>query len=173
MFVSPHMPPVSSEDAEEADLVLVDVLAPSFLFPASVQHKELVKECVERLKLSSDRQLKVTKKKKKGEKKFIWLNSNNQLYYLIDTETREQQNHRMAVLVQETKFSLPFVDQVVESNDVLRDRLNTSLEAFSSTYSALQAAKFDLAQEKTRRKVAEAKVKELEKQIALQKRGTV
>jgi hypothetical protein len=64
MFVSPHMPPVSVEDAEEADLVLVDVLAPSFLFPASVQHKDLVKECVSRLKLSSDRQLKAAEERK-------------------------------------------------------------------------------------------------------------
>lgn len=79
----------------------------------------------------------------------------------------------MAVLVQDTKFSMPYVDGLASSNDVLRDRLGTSLEAFSATYAALQAAKFDLTQEKTRRKAAEAKVKELEKQIALQKRGTV
>jgi hypothetical protein len=59
----------------------VDVLAPSFLFPASVQHKELVQECTQRLKVDQ----KALK-----------------LFYLIDTETREQQNHRMAVLVQDT-----------------------------------------------------------------------
>jgi hypothetical protein len=69
MFISQHMPPISSDDAEEADLVFVDVLAPSFLFPASVQHKDLVKECVSKLKLSSDRQLKVKKKKTKKKKK--------------------------------------------------------------------------------------------------------
>ncbi len=154
--------------------MIVDVLAPSFLFPASVQHKEMVRECTERLRV---------------EHKTL------KLFYLIDTETREQQNHRMAVLVQDTsedhgasflgfsflflflrslaEFSLPFVEELASDNDLLRDRLGTSLDAFAGTYAALQAVKTELTQEKTRRKAAEAKVKELEKQLAQQKRGTV
>jgi hypothetical protein len=68
---------------------------------------------------------------------------------------------------------MPFVEELASDNDLLRDRLGTSLDAFAGTYSSLQALKFELTQEKTRRKAAEAKVKELEKQLAQQKRGTV
>ena len=73
MFVSsPHMQPISSSDAEEADLVLVDVLAPSFLFPASAKHTEVVKECTARLKLANNSQIK--------------------LYYLIGKKRIEKKN---------------------------------------------------------------------------------
>ncbi len=174
MFVSsPHMQPISSSDAEEADLVLVDVLAPSFLFPASAKHTEVVKECTARLKLANNSQIKLyylIGKKRKEKKKILSFFVH---FLLADTETREQQNHRMAVLVEDTKFSISYVEDLANSNDILRGRLSESLDAFSTTYSALQAAKFDLTQEKTRRKMAEQKVKELEKQIAQQKRGTV
>jgi len=68
-------------------LVLVDVLAPTFLFPASLPSNEIVKESVKRLGLQDGKMLK--------------------LFYLIDSETREQQNHRMAVLVQESSKKIP------------------------------------------------------------------
>lgn len=83
MRVSASSSPLNSEDAEEADLVCVDVLTPTFLFPSSIHHKDVMAECVKRLSLTSEKSLK--------------------LYYLIDVDTREQQNHRMAVLVQDTR----------------------------------------------------------------------
>lgn len=154
MMVSAHCSPLNSEDAEEADMMLVDVLTPSFLFPAGLHQKDLLKECTDRLQLPSKKTLK--------------------LYYLIDTDTREQQNHRMALLVQDSKFSLPYVEDLAVENDLLRDRLDSSLDAFSSAQEALARAKAELAAEKQRRKAAEARLKELEAQLGQQrKRDTV
>ena len=82
---------------------------------------------------------------------------------MIDTETREQQNHRMAVLVPDTKFGLHYTESLASNNDLLRDRLDVSLESFSSAYEELQRVKSELVQEKQRRKAAEVRIKELEK----------
>ena len=156
MMVSPHCTPPDSEELEDQDQVLVDILTPSLVLPSNLARKELLRECVDRLQLSSSGSLK--------------------LYYLIDTETREQQNYRMAVAVSDSKFSLPYVEGLATDNDLLRDRLGSASEAFSVTYETLQRSKAELAQEKQRRKAAEARVKELEEMLQLvheNKRGTV
>jgi hypothetical protein len=155
MMVSPHCTPPDSEELEDQDQVLVDVLTPSLVLPSNLARKELLRECVDRLQLPSAGSLK--------------------LYYLIDSETREQQNYRMAVAVCDTKFSLPYVEGLATDNDLLRDRLGSASDAFAMTYEALQRSKAELAQEKQRRKAAEARVKELEEtlQVVQNKRGTV
>ena len=132
---------------------MVDVLAPTFLFPASLGSKEIVKESVKRLDLPDSKTLK--------------------LFYLIDSETREQQNHRMALLVQESKFSLPYVEELAQENDLLRDRLGTALDACSTNQDALYVTRAELELERKKRKAAEARVKELERLLIVQKRGTV
>lgn len=68
----------------------------------------------------------------------------------------------MAVLVQGSRFSLPFVEETVSDNDLLRDRLVNVTEAFVASQEALSKAKAELAQEKQRRKACEARLKELE-----------
>ena len=96
--------------------------------------------------------------------------------YLIDTETREQQNHRMAVAVQRSKFSLPYVEELASDNDLLRDRLASCTEAFCGAHDMLARMRTEMAQEKQRRKAAEARVKELEEMLGREadnKRGTV
>jgi hypothetical protein len=70
----------------------------------------------------------------------------------------------MAVLVPDTKFGLHYAESLAEDNDLLRDRLDVSLESFSSAYEELQRVKNELAQEKQRRKMAENKLKEMEVQ---------
>lgn len=123
------------------------------MFPASLGSKEIAKESAKRLDLAEGKTLK--------------------LFYLIDSETREQQNHRMAVLVQESKFSLPFVEELAQDNDLLKDRLSTALDAFSTNKEALQVTRAELELERKKRKAAEARVKELERLLIVQKRGTV
>ncbi len=157
-MVSATCSPVNSEDAEESELVCVDVLTPTFLFPSTIHHKDITSECVKRLGLApSGEALK--------------------LYYLIDVDTREQQNHRMAVLVQDTRFSLQYVESIVKENELVRDRLSATVDAFSMTSEALAASVEQLEGEKRRRKAAETRVRQLEEQLALheaqRKRGSM
>jgi hypothetical protein len=98
---------MDSDDLEDNDLILVDLLTPTLLLPSSVQHKDLVKECVSRLELPSEKAIKVSSF---SVCVFVFLFFffffdfffRLQLYYLIDSETLEQQNHRMAIVVQDS-----------------------------------------------------------------------
>lgn len=70
-------------------------------------------------------------------------------------------------------MSLPYIEELAVDNDLLQDRLGTSLQAFATAHEALQVAKAELELEKKKRKAAEAKVKELQQLLLVQKRGTV
>lgn len=47
------------QEAEDADLVCVDVLTPTFLFPSSIHHKDIMAECVKRMALPQESAVKV------------------------------------------------------------------------------------------------------------------
>ena len=58
MRTSAMSTPLNSEDAEDADLVCVDVLTPTLLFPSSIHHKDIKKQCAARLALPSEKAIK-------------------------------------------------------------------------------------------------------------------
>jgi uncharacterized metal-binding protein len=71
------------------------------------------------------------------------------------------------------EFGLNYVQAMASDNELLRDRLGTALESFAVSYDELHVAKAELEVEKKKRKAAEAKVKELERALLNNKRGTV
>ena len=69
-----------------SELMCVDLLTPTFLFPSSLGHGEIKAECKKRLELQSTQGI--------------------DLFYLIDVDTKEHKKNRIALLVNDSDTAI-------------------------------------------------------------------